>query len=183
MLLLGLALCGCTGVTPVSRNSAQWQVGDYYPLKVGTQWTYEVALLGEVRTMTVSILRQRGDGFVEDSTGAQLRADEEGIRDSKRYLLRTPLTVGSKWTHVVSVSSVETYEIVEADVICESPAGRWSGCIVVQSRNRVEEGVALVNEMTFAPGIGLVRIATSLDSRGVTIPQSTLSLLRFAPAS
>ena len=61
------------------------------------------------------------------------------------------------------------------------PAGKWTGCVVVESRNRVEEGTTLVNEMTFAPGVGIVRLSTVLESNGKQIPQSTLALLKFAP--
>ena len=130
----------------------------------------------------VSTLRKNADGFVEDSTGAQFMADSYGVRDQKRYLLRNPIAAGTRWTNVVSVSSVENYEITGAGQPCEAPAGKWDGCVVVESRNRVEEGTVLVNEMTFAPGVGIVTLSTVLESNGKRIPQSTLSLIKFTPA-
>ena len=53
--------------------------------------------------------------------------------------------------------------------------------MTVESRNRVEEGTTLVNEMTFAPGVGIVRLSTVLESNGKRIPQSTLALVKFSP--
>ena len=142
-------------------------------------WSYEVKLLGELRAIDVTTLRKNGDGFVEDSTGAQLLVDGFGVRDQKRYLLRNPIAAGTKWTNVVSVSSVESYEITAANQPCDAPAGKWDSCVTVESRNRVEEGTTLVNEMTFAPGVGIVRLSTVLESNGKRIPQSTLALMKF----
>ena len=123
------------------------------------------------------------DGFVEDSMGAKLMADPYGVRDQKRYLLRNPIAAGNKWTNVVSVSSVETYEILAVGQPCEAPGGHWENCVIVESRNRVKEGTTLVNEVTFAPGVGIVKLATVLEAGERQIPQSTLSLLKFTPAN
>ncbi len=182
ILLCGvLALAACTPATrAVQPTRPTISAGDFYPLAIGTSWTYEVKLLGESRSIDVSTLRKNADGFVEDSTGAQFLVDSFGVRDQKRYLLRNPIEAGTRWTNVVSVSSIENYEIIAAGQPCEAPAGKWEGCVIVESRNRVEEGTALVNEMTFAPGVGIVRLSTVLESNGKQIPQSTLALLKFA---
>lgn len=182
-MLAALALSACA-TTPEAKQAASKPsstAADFYPLAIGTTWTYEVKLLGETRQIDVSMLRKSEDGFVADSTGAQFLADSFGVRDQKRYLLRNPIATGTRWTNVVSVSSVEAYEIVAANQPCDAPAGKWEGCVVVESRNRVQEGTTLVNEMTFAPGVGIVRLSTVLESNGKQIPQSTLSLLKFTP--
>ena len=120
------------------------------------------------------------NGVFEDSTGAQLFNDAFGVRDQKRYLLRDPVEVGTEWSNVVSVSSVERYKIVAANVGCDCPAGHFEGCVVVESINKVEEGKALVNELTFAPKIGLVRISTLLVlADGKKLPQSALELTKY----
>ncbi|MBL8910994.1 MAG: hypothetical protein JNM17_09855 [Archangium sp.] len=175
--------CTTTGSNTTDKAKKPVVTADaYYPLNVGTAWNYEVKLLGETRTIDVTTLRKNAEGYVEDSTGAQFIADAYGVRDQKRYLLRNPIETGNKWTNVVSVSSVENYEIVASGQACEAPAGKWDDCVVVESRNRVEEGTVLVNEMTFAPGIGIVRLTTVLESNGKQIPQSSLALLKFTPA-
>jgi len=178
-----LAVAACTTPTSATTKPTKVEItaAEFYPLAIGTTWTYEVKLLGDTRSIDVSILRKNGDGFVEDSTGAQFLADTYGVRDQKRYLLRNPIAAGTKWTNVVSVSSIENYEIVAANQACDAPAGKWDNCVVVESRNRVEEGTTLVNEMTFAPGVGIVRLSTVLESNGKQIPQSTLALMKFSP--
>lgn len=182
ILLCALAATACTTASKTTAPSKpQVTAGDFYPLRLGVTWSYEVKLLGETRTIEVTTLRKNGEGFVEDSTGAQFLVDGFGIRDQKRYLLRNPIAAGTKWTNVVSVSSVEAYEIIAANQPCDAPAGKWEGCVVVESRNRVEEGTTLVNEMTFAPGVGIVRLSTVLESNGKQIPQSTLALVKFSP--
>lgn len=184
LMLAAFALSSACATTPDSRPATSKPAStaaDFYPLAIGTTWSYEVKLLGETRKIDVSMLRKGDDGFVADSTGAQFMADSFGVRDQKRYLLRNPIAAGTKWTNVVSVSSVESYEIVAANQPCDAPAGKWEGCVVVESRNRVQEGTTLVNEMTFAPGVGIVRLSTVLESNGKQIPQSTLSLLEFTP--
>lgn len=182
LLACSCCLLACATPTAATKpDKPQATAAEYYPLAVGNVWTYEVKLLGETRQIEVTTLRKNADGFVEDSTGAQFMADSYGVRDQKRYLLRNPIAAGTKWTNVVSVSSVESYEITGAGQPCEAPAGKWDNCVVVESRNRVEEGTVLVNEMTFAPGVGIVALSTVLESNGKRIPQSTLALLKFAP--
>ncbi len=182
LLLCVLAFVACTTTSKTTApTKAEATAADFYPLVIGTTWSYEVKLLGETRMIDVTTLRKNSDGFVEDSTGAQFLVDGFGVRDQKRYLLRNPIAAGTRWTNVVSVSSVEGYEIIAANQPCDAPAGKWEGCVVVESRNRVEEGTTLVNEMTFAPGVGIVRLSTVLESNGKHIPQSTLALVKFAP--
>jgi hypothetical protein len=184
LVCCAIALAACTttsGTTTKGTDRKTASADQFYPLAVGITWSYEVKLLGETRTIDVTTLRKNADGFVEDSTGAQFLADTYGVRDQKRYLLRNPIETGNKWTNVVSVSSVENYEIVASAQPCEAPAGKWEGCVVVESRNRVEEGTVLVNEMTFAPGVGIVKLNTVLESNGKQIPQSSLELLKFTP--
>jgi hypothetical protein len=139
-----------------------------------------VQLLGATNTVEVKLLKQNAEGYFEDSTGAAFLADAYGVRDHKRYLLRNPITVGTSWTNVVSVSSVEHYEILATNQPCTASAGSWTGCVVVESRNRVQEGRELINEYTLAPGVGIVSLATVLESDGKRIPQSRLELITFS---
>jgi hypothetical protein len=113
----------------------------------------------------------------------QLKADELGVRDQRRYLLQNPIEAGTKWNNVVSVSAVEHYEIVGVDQPCEAPAGHWAHCVVVESRSRVDDGRALLNEMTFAPGVGIVRLSTTLEQGGQRVPQALLLLNTFRPVT
>ena len=178
--LVLLAASGCVKTTHVEQRPeiAGVPSKDYYPLAVGNTWGYQILLLGAKSQMEVKILKEE-NGVFEDSTGNQLFTDAFGVRDQKRYLLRDPVEVGTEWSNVVSVSSVERYKIVSANVSCESPAGHFEGCVVVESTNRVGEGKALVNELTFAPRVGLVRVSTLLVTEGARVPQSMLELTKY----
>lgn len=150
----------------------------YYPLQVGNHWSYQGRFLGQTRTSEVEILRQQ-DGFFEDNLGAKLMQDAYGIRDEKRYLLRDPVRKGQSWTNVVSISSAERYAITEVGVGCETPAGRFSNCVKVVGRNRLDDRTTLVNELTFAAGVGLVRLEVAAEAAGKRIPQSSLELTSY----
>ncbi len=179
-LLVLLALGGCATASKVEQRPEISGVPsrEFYPLAVGNTWSYQIQLLGEKTQMEVKILKDE-NGVFEDSTGNRLFTDAFGVRDQKRYLLRDPVEVGTEWSNVVSVSSVERYKIVSANVGCDCPAGHFEGCVVVESTNRVGEGKALVNELTFAPKVGLVRVSTLLLDDGKKVPQSTLELMKY----
>jgi hypothetical protein len=182
--ILTLAL-GCKAVDPgpekngVASGGKRIEAKAFYPLSVGTRWSYDVSYLGEKRIINVEIAKQNADGFSLDSSGAELMADSFGVRDQKRYLLRNPIEIGTTWTNVVSVSSIERYKILAAEQPCDCAFGHFENCVVVESRNRVGEAQELVNEMTFAPKVGIVRLRTVLESKGKSIPQSSLNLTKF----
>jgi hypothetical protein len=181
-LLVTLLFVSCaTGSGATAGEKPGRSAADYFPLKVGTAWEYEAAMLGEKRVQPVTILKVV-DGVAEDSTGARLMADAWGVRDERRYLLRNPIESGTRWNNVVSPSSIENYQILAVDQPCDAPAGRWEGCVIVESRNRIDQNKMLVNEITLAPGVGIVRIATALDEGGRRLPQAQLTLLKFTPA-
>ncbi len=150
---------------------------DFYPLTVGMKWTYGVEGLSEKHD--IAMLRQSGV-FTEDSEGNRLQVDSYGVRDEKRYLLRNPIEPGTKWSNVISVSMIEHYVILGTNQPCQAPAGKWENCVVVESRARISAKETLVNEMTFAPGVGLVRVAITLDGGDRQVPQSVRHLLSFA---
>ena len=151
----------------------------YYPLAVGNRWTYRARLLGEERVQEVRILRREGGYFV-DSAGGKLVSDPWGVRDDKRYLLKNPVETGGGWTNVVSVSSVERYQVVSTGGGCEVPAGAFPDCIQVEGRNPVDGTTTLVNELTFAAGVGLVRIRVEAERKdGRRIPQTLVELASY----
>ncbi|MCA2976811.1 MAG: hypothetical protein INH37_00860, partial [Myxococcaceae bacterium] len=180
LLLVFAAGCATAQAPVAAAPPAAPRAAGFFVLKVGTGWEYEAQMLGEKRTLSVSLLETQ-DGFAIDSTGARLLADAYGVRDQKRYLLRDPVVAGTKWTNIVSPSSVEAYEIIAVDQPVETPAGTFTGCVVVESRNRIDGQRALVNEMTLAPGVGIVKVVTALVDGARRVPQSELRLVRFKP--
>jgi len=175
-----VGLLGCVTSMPAAPPPPQRTAADFFALWVGTQWEYEVELLGAKKTSEVTLLKQNREGYFEDSTGAMFLVDAFGVRDQKRYLLRNPIAVGTSWTNVVSASSVEHYEIIGVEQPCGTRGGRWDACVTVESRNRIEEDKALVNQYTLAPGVGIVTLGTLLETGGRRIPQAHLELVRFS---
>jgi hypothetical protein len=149
----------------------------YYPLAVGNHWTYLVNGR-EDKAVDVKVLKEE-DGYFVDNQGGQLRVDSFGVRDPKRYLLRGPVEVGRSWTNVVSVSSTERYQIVEAGSPCEVPAGSFKNCVRVEARNRVDPTVTIVGSWTYAPGVGMVRMEMSAERDGKRVPQTWLELKSY----
>ena len=125
----------------------------------------------------MQILKEE-DGFFIDNQGGALGVDASGVRDRKRYLLREPVEPGRTWSNVVSVSSIERYKILELGP-CQVPAGRFESCVGVEGRNRVDEQTTLVNQMTLAQGVGIVKIEIAAEVGGQRIPQSQMLLTRF----
>jgi hypothetical protein len=174
---LGWGGCASTPAPVEEKPRDSAQLGDYYPLAVGNQWSYRINNRGD-KTVEVKILKEE-EGFFHDSQGGQLMVDSFGIRDQKRYLLRGPVEPGRTWTNVVSVSSTERYEILQSGVTCEAPAGVFQNCVQVEGRNRVDADTTLINTFTFAPGVGLVRIQVEAERAGQRIPQTWLELTSY----
>ena len=181
---LGAALCLGVGACASRQQAAEPEsrpsdsLADYYPLAVGNRWTYRVNGR-EDKTVDVEILKEE-EGYFHDNQGGQLTVDGFGVRDRKRYLLRGPLADGNSWTNVVSVSSTERYRILQAGVPCEAPAGAFAHCVRVEARNRVDASTTLINALTFAEGVGLVRIEVSAEkANGERLPQTWLELASF----
>ncbi len=157
---------------------------DYYPLAVGNEWVYRDAspalpVERQGATRTVRILERTRDGYFRDSAGADLRADPDCLHDRDRRLLCAPVETGRTWSSVVSVSSTERYEIVGVGERVATPAGTFDGCVRVRARNRASRVNELVNELTFAPGVGLVRIETAVVVDGKVSPQARFLLERY----
>ncbi|MBU8900376.1 hypothetical protein DRW03_08080 [Corallococcus sp. H22C18031201] len=178
LVSLALAGSGCAKhVEAESSASSIASLSEYYPLAVGNRWTYRVNGRDD-KAVTVEIVKEEA-GFFLDSQGGQLAVDGFGLRDPKRYLLRGPLETGRSWTNVVSVSSTERYQILQAGASCEAPAGTFQNCVQVEGRNRVDTRTTLINTMTFAPGVGMVRVEVAAEHDGQRVPQTSLSLESF----
>jgi hypothetical protein len=153
---------------------------EYYPLAVGNRWTYDVNFLGERREHTVELVGRRQDGFFLDRDGGAIGLDGFGLGDGQRYLLRPPLVPGRDWSVVLSVSSVERYRVLSVGEPCSAPAGSFPDCVVVEGRNRVDPRTTLVNTLTFARGVGIVRVETVAEAGEKRVPQSTRVLTSYA---
>jgi len=173
LLLAALAAaCARAPATPPRATGP----ADYFPLAVGNEWVYrdESPALppgGQGGTRTVRIVERTKDGYYRDSERGELRADRDCLHDRARQLLCAPIAAGTSWASVVSVSSTERYEIAAVGESVATPAGRFENCVKVRAHNRAAATTDLVNEITYAPGVGPVRIETFVVAEGKVTPQ------------
>lgn len=170
-----LVLCAACAHAPPGGARRGPAPADYFPLAVGNQWVWEDQSPqlppGSAPTRTVRIVERTADGFFRDSERGELRAGPDCLRDRVRQLLCGPLVVGTTWRSVLSVSSTEKYEIAGAGEVVTTPAGTFRGCLRVRAINGAGGGTDLVNEITYAPGVGPVRIETFAVVDGAARPQ------------
>lgn len=180
LLLLGaataLSACATARVSPEQR---QRELSEYLPLAVGNTWTYDRRFLGEQGVDKVEIVKEQ-DGYFVDNRGNALAVDAFGVRDAKRYLLRHPIEAGRSWTTVVSASSMERYQILDAGFDCQVPAGHFQDCVRVEARNRIDREKTMINEITFAPRVGMVQLDFFVETGSQRIPQGQLLLTAWS---
>ncbi len=172
--LLGLALACAHAQAPAPRRASA--PADFFPLEVGNEWTYldeSPALPADRRgsMRTVKILDRDAEGYFRDNERGELRADADCLHDRVRRLLCAPIERGKTWASVVSVSSTERYEIAAVGEKVATPAGTFEGCVRVRAHNRAGPATDYVNEITYAPGVGPVRIETFAVVKGAATPQ------------
>ncbi len=177
-LLLPLAALALACARPPAAPATAPGPGpaEYYPLAVGNEWVYRdesPALPPERRgaTRTVRILERTADGYFRDGERGELRIEGPCLVDRVRRLLCAPFTPGHRWSSVVAPGSTERYEIAAVGEAVETPAGRFEGCVRVRAHNRAGARVDHVLEMSYAPGVGPVRLETFAVVDGKATPQ------------
>lgn len=183
IVLLG-SLSGCpatqTRTTPIGTKDDALRLEDYFPLHLGSRWTYQIHshITKSDLKFERKIIRKQGRTFFDNANG-QYHYDTYGVREGLRYLLKYPLQVGNRWLSVVGVTEVERYQIVSTKRTVQVPAGTYTNCIVVSSQKKVGRQDTLESLFYFAPQIGFVKIAIALERNGQKIPQWTYELLSF----
>jgi hypothetical protein len=183
-LLFGAIWLGGCAHSAGSQGAAEGAVdlAAYLPLAVGNQWTYATSFQGQPQAdLTVKIVEKQGPYFLDDRHPASHYVfDAEGLRDgAKRYLLKLPLVDGTEWMSVADLNTVERYRIVDAARKVQVPAGVFDKCVVVQMEVRMQANRAMRNEMTFAPGVGVISIQTTLLDGAKSFDQSSLKLKTY----
>ncbi len=176
LLVLAVVVAACAHspergtASPAAESPAA-----YFPLAVGNQWTYldrsPQLPAGTVKRRTVRILSRDADGYYLDSDRGALRAAHGCLEDRMRRILCAPFDLGSRWSSVVSVTSTEHYEIAAVGETVRVPAGTFEGCVRVRSRNRAGPDAETVLEISYAPGVGPIRIHTDAVVAGTSTPQ------------
>lgn len=182
LTLLSLAACATAGAKP--EGSGSYTPCDYFPLAVGNRWVYDGPLQpsGAREPITVSIVGKK-EGYYEQTGNQLITCDGEGLRDQKRLLIQGPLERGHTWTSVVSVGSVEQYQIIDVGSTVNVPAGSFRGTLTTLATQRIDAQRTLLNETTYAPGVGIVRISTRLKEGDKEIPQIEIALREYQLAN
>jgi hypothetical protein len=173
---VALLLCACKSGPQTAGGASGEDATRYYPLAVGNSWTY--SFRGSGRQETIKIIGQDGPWFIDDHRG-RLRYEKDGVRDADRYLLRTPLSVGAKWTAVENLV-VQRFEVVSMDGSAVTHAGTFTNCAVVRNEQPLKQGGKFVTEWTYARKVGLVLLVTStLDAQGRQQEQTRMQLVAY----
>jgi hypothetical protein len=176
LALLLLLVSACKGGPQATPGGAGEDATIYYPLAVGNSWTY--AVRGADRQETIQIVGRDGPWFIDDHRG-RLRYESDGVRDADRYLLRTPLAAGAKWTAVENLV-VQRFEVVSMDASAVTRAGTFTRCAVVRNEQPLGKGGKFVTEWTYARRVGLVQLVTStVDAQGRQQEQTRLQLVAY----
>lgn len=158
-------------------------IAAYFPLAVGNQWTWldrsPSTPADAVARRTVRILSRDAEGYYLDSDKGALKAAGPCIQDRLRRILCAPFTPGRTWTSVVSVTSTEHYEIAGVGETVRVPAGSFEGCVRVRARNRAGPATESQLEISYAPGVGPIRIETFAVSQGKAALQVRAELESF----
>ncbi|WP_373049090.1 hypothetical protein [Vulgatibacter sp.] len=184
VLLVAASLLGaCATAAPTASAPAaarvQPDVAHFFPLAVGNSWTYQTRFGGKVERNTVRIEEKQGGYFRDNQRGA-LAFDGEGLRDERRYLILGPVAPGTTWESLLEDGKRERYEIVKTNASVEVPAGRFEGVLLVRGITPVDAATSLEMEWAYAPGVGLIRLASAALVGGRDrIPQATIELLEF----
>jgi len=189
LALLSAALAaGCSHAPATgAAGGAGLSPAELFPLAVGNRWTYvdrSPALpAGQPPPeRTVRIVERTADGFFRDNERGELRADADCLRDRVRRLVCRPIAAGQGWVSVTGVSATERYEIAGVDERVETPAGTFSGCVRVRAVVRAGPKAENVLELTYAPGVGPVRIETFSVVEGRTAVQVRAELKAYSLA-
>ncbi len=175
LIVFAALLCACKS-GPQSTSGAGEDAARYYPLAVGNSWTYLVR--GADRRETIQIVGRDGPWFIDDHRG-RLRYEQDGVRDADRYLLRSPLAAGAKWTAVENLV-VQHFEVTSVDASAVTQAGTFTHCAVVRNEQPIKSGGKFVTEWTYAPNVGMVQLVTStLDAKGRQTEQTRLQLVAY----
>ncbi len=176
LILILIFAAACSSAPAAKPTASGEDATAYYPLAVGNSWTY--SLSGADKRETISIIGRDGPWFLDDHRG-RLRYESDGVRDADRYLLRTPLAAGAKWTAVENLV-VQRFEVVSTDAPLVTEAGTFTHCAVVRNEQPLKAGGKFVTEWTYAPGVGLAQVLTStIDAKGAQQEQTRLQLVAY----
>jgi len=173
-----IAACASSGDPKKAAQDYRGSAATYVPLAVGNQWTYTVDYLGQLGEMTIEIVQQEGEWFV-DNRGTMLSIDHRGVRDRERYLITFPLQENRSWVAFTSPTQRETRTVLTVDMPVDTPAGHFEGAVAIETAIAAGPDMLLKSVHYFVPKVGIVKIETFIeDARNGEVKRQTLTLLK-----
>ena len=168
--LFMLARCRAL-VTPAPTGPAP---AVYWPMQAGQNMQFELKMGTQEQTQVVQLTHQEGP-WIFDDRGQRFRYDGLGLFDSRRYLIKRPLVVGSQWMSVPQPGVVERFSIAGVARPCAAPHGSIKDCLVVEARQNIDKKRTLLTRWWYGRGLGPLRIDTFIqDSSGRLEPKSSI---------
>jgi len=151
----------------------------FFPLAPGARWSYQIVRREGTTGHEVKIVAAEA-GVFTDSDGVKWSVDRYGLRDPYRYFIKLPARAGQRWQANLSINMAERFRILADDAVVETPAGRFTGCLVVESRSWLPSQEERILRRVYAPGVGLVRSITfTLAQGGRAVPIVDMQLVTY----
>jgi hypothetical protein len=221
LMLLGLA--GCSAKATTDSDS-------YFPLQAGHRWVYDVKTEWENNTVEHEervIFAQGADTIEggeawrrrsESGVDYWLRSDASGVYrvamksdvevepqldKAKRYVLRTPLTVGTNWQHNTTTYLLQRrnefpreirhthpnvpmlYTIEATDEAVQTRAGTFERCLRVKGVSALRlyadavvgwKDMVLTTREWYCQGVGLVRLVREEPAQSTFLTGGTVTM-------
>ena len=155
-------MTACASTSDPTPASAVLRPLDFYPLRAGNAWSYDVDT-GE-RSTTLAVTRvETFDGSIAKVRTAEAVVRYEVLPDGIRvpaadaWLIRAPIVLGATWPGLGG----RTAKLVSTDVVAETLAGRFDRCIEV---SEVGGELELDVSTVYCPGVGPVSVTSTMRS-------------------
>lgn len=167
-----LLLAGCRAlITPAPTGP---DPALYWPMQEGQSMRFRMQMGSQSQDEVVQFTHREGPWLFDDR-GQRFRYDGLGLFDSRRYLIKRPLVVGSQWMSVPEAGVVERFSIVGLARPCAAPHSAVKDCLVVEARQRVDDTRTLLTRWWYGRELGPLRIDTFIQNdRGRLEPKSTI---------
>jgi hypothetical protein len=156
-VLLALTACATTQSSTQATLVQSQSAADYYPLKNGWGWAYNVEQGGENVLAVYAVVGNDGHTATILNAGKHLTyaLTYEGIARSESgttgdYLLKNPIVPKTTWTVLGGEAS-----IVSVGETLTLPSGTYPRCIVVEERRHLPERIT---RTTYAQGVGPIEM-------------------------
>jgi hypothetical protein len=149
---------------------------DFYPLRAGNAWSYDVDTGEPSTTLAVTRVEAFDGSIAELRTGEsvvryEVVSDGIRLRGADAWLIRAPLRVGATWPAPGGRSA----ELVSTGIVAETPAGRFDDCLEVR-----EAGGKLDLEVrtVYCRGVGPTSVKSTMRSNVSTRSLTVTAHLR-----